>query len=109
MKEEFYQPLKIEAWDREVEITSIIISKYGNNNLAIELMEGDEPYATLTKNLHDLGSKKCAYIDTNNCPWAPQFIEKYNLGTDTGLTERSGYCIYPLYEMNLEELEKYTA
>jgi len=48
-----------------------------------------------------------SYIDENNCPWAMDFIETYNLGWATGNVGFSGYCMYPVVEWNLEELELY--
>lgn len=87
---------------------AVKLNKYiVNDNLAIKLFEPDEgPFATITINLGDL-PEGCAYIDTNNCPWATDLIRKYNLGTFTGITTCSGYCTYPLYYMNIDELEKY--
>ena len=96
------------------EIVGIEVGKYTyGNNLAIQLYSKDEeygmvePFATLTVNLCPLQEDNLAFIDTNNCPWATEFIEKYHLGKDTGMTRQSRYCIYPLYEMDLEELKKY--
>ena len=48
-----------------------------------------------------------SYIDTNNCPWAISLIKKYNLGHTTGSIGFSGYCMYPVVEWNLKELEQY--
>ena len=83
-------------------------SKYRNNNsLAIMLIckneDGyEEPFATLTVNLgyDDIVDDIYQFVDTNNCPWAEEFIKENNLGTPTGVYGRSGYCSYPLYEFN---------
>lgn len=104
----------VNLYECEYEIVKIDTKSYANNgNLAIQLYCKDkeydmiEPFATLTVNLCKLNSENEAYIDTNNNPWAVDFIEKYNLGKNIGMTYQSGYCTYPLYEMNIEELAKY--
>ena len=48
-----------------------------------------------------------AYIDTNNCPWAESILTENNWGVPTGKQMASGFCIYPLYKLNLEEISKY--
>jgi len=47
------------------------------------------------------------YVDTNNCPWAEEFIKKYKLGSPTGKYKSSGFCIYPLYKFDMDEIQKY--
>lgn len=42
---------------------------------------------------------KCFFVDTNNCPWAPAFLEKYEIAEPTGKFGASGYCIYPEYRL----------
>jgi O-glycosyl hydrolase len=64
------------------------------------------PYATLTKCFGEFFFlKDCAYIDTNNCPFADQFIEM-GLAEDVGLTKESGMCSYPLWSFNEEFLRE---
>lgn len=56
------------------------------------------PYATLTKSFSEfIGAKNCAYIDTNNCSFAPQLLAM-DFVEDTGFTKESGRCVYPLWE-----------
>lgn len=70
------------------------------------------PYATFTKSFGEfIGMKNCAYIDTNNCSFAPQLLNA-GVAKDTGFKKRSGYCEYPLWvfdEAFLREIgeEKY--
>ncbi len=76
-------------------------NEYNNNgNLAIRLIDTEtgEPFAIMTKNLDVKLPKNRAYVDTNNCPWAEDFIRKYKLGFSLRQYRRSGYCSYPLYE-----------
>ena len=87
---------------------TIELGKYGtNNSLAISLWCDEGPFARLTVNLP--GAKPpipYAYVDTNNCPWAVEFIKKYKLGEDTDMLGHSGYCSYPLYKFDLERLQQ---
>ena len=63
--------------------------------------------ATLTVCLCDrsLGEDE-AYIDTNNCPWAVDFIEQEGLGKRTGRTGKSGYCTYPVVKFDMEKVRE---
>ena len=87
-------------------------SKYRTNgSLAIQIM-GDcgegypEPIAMLTVCLpNEIGANETtAFVDTNNCPWAMDFIEKYELGKWTGMVGMSGYCTYPLVIFDMEKV-----
>ena len=80
---------------------------YYNDNIALQLYDRAEgPFAALTVNIERLPAGYAA-IDTNNFEEAEDIIEKYNLGTDTGKSVLSGYCIYPVYQLNMSEIEKY--
>lgn len=83
------------------------LTTYQNNgNLAIRLVDNDfMPFAMLTVNTDQPLNDNYAYVDTNNCPWAEEFITKYNLGHPVGIARRSGHCVYPLYRFNLTRLE----
>ena len=90
--------------------------------LAIVLDEVDqnenvtEQYAVLTVSFGDfLTLKNCAFIDTNNCPFAPQLLSD-EIAQDTGHSKISGYCEYPLWvfkedflrEIGGEKYEQYS-
>ena len=71
--------------------------------LAIVLDEVDqnenvtEQYAVLTVSFGEfLPVKNCAYIDANNCPFAPQLLAE-GIAQDTGHSKISGFCEYPLW------------
>ncbi len=79
-------------------------------NLGIRLCCKDsgalEPYANLTVNFHEfIGMKNCAYIDTNNCPFANEIL-KTGVARDMGVTKQSGYCTYPLWEFDKKFLQQ---
>lgn len=86
-------------------------SKYANNKtLAIALItEEGEPFCNLTVNIMDSmiwADDTCAFVDTNNCPWAEEFIIANELGEPMCVMGASGFCRYPLYRFNIEEIEK---
>jgi hypothetical protein len=85
------------------------VDKYVNNdNIAIEVWDTNEgPFADLTVNIYDL-PEGLACIDTNNFPDAIRLIEEYNLGEFTSNFATSGYCTYPIYKLNIENINKYT-
>ena len=79
----------------DVEMTK---SSYSNNgNLALQLWEEDGPFATLSVNLSKLNNEHLVYLDTNNCPWAEDFVKENNLGYPMAAEAISGFCSYPLY------------
>lgn len=76
-------------------------------NLAIVLDCDEGPFATLTVNIADTKlPKDCAYVDTNNCPWAEKFIGDYELGKYLGVWSTSGFCQYPLYWFDLDKISE---
>ncbi len=88
----------------------LIVAKYrANDGLAIQIWNDEEgPIASLTVCLpNELKPiEGGAYVDTNNCPWAEQFIKENELGEFTGLYGYSGYCAYPLYVFDVDKLNK---
>jgi hypothetical protein len=95
---------KVETWFGSYDVV-LKVARYGNGNLAIQMEEMDHsPFARLTVNLLDKLPDSQAYVDTNNCPWAVEFISENGLGRDTGETKASGFCVYQLYEFDLEKL-----
>ena len=86
------------------EITSVYVGKYrADNSLAIKLYTGYEQFATLTVCLIDKLNENESYVDTNNCPWAEDFIREYKLGEIVGY-KASGYCLYPKVAFDLDRL-----
>lgn len=81
------------------------VSEYvENKNVAVSLWSDEVgPVAMLTKNLEKV-EDGYAYIDTNNNPWAEDFIVSNGLGEPTGKVKQSGYCIYPLYKLNMDAI-----
>ncbi|MBR1741554.1 MAG: DUF4313 domain-containing protein [Lachnospiraceae bacterium] len=76
---------------------------------AVELYTGDgELITVITVCLMDLFLEAGeSYVDTNNCPWALDFIKEYSLGEPTGRTRKSGFCTYPLVRFDMEKLKEF--
>ena len=115
-KEDEVPKLKITFLDKEwellPEVTAIIAPDFMGTeqlniglNLYTEGENGLEPFAELTKHFGEfIGQKDCAYIDTNNCPFADQLLAQ-GIAIDTGLTKQSGFCTYPLWQFNEDFLK----
>lgn len=68
--------------------------------------QSNEQYAVLTVSFGEFISlKNSAYIDTNNCPFAPQLL-KEGIAQETGFTKKSGFCSYPLWIFTEEFLKE---
>ena len=83
-----------------------------NGNLYVGLMTNEEgwaePWQNLTVNLSVKCADDCAFIDTNNngddiITW----LVSNNLGKPTGKTRASGWCYYPEFKFNMEEIVKH--
>ena len=108
--------VKLKAFDKEwellPEVTAILVPDFMGReqlNIGINLYTEDEngvkAFAELTKHFNEfIGQKNCAYVDTNNCPYADQLLEQ-GIAIDTGLTEQSGFCTYPLWQFNEDFLK----
>lgn len=99
---------ELELYGKKYEVEVGRTTYANNSSLAILLETVDgEPFATLTVNLCDgVANNEYAYVDINNCSWAKEFIEKNKLGTPTGRIGYSGFCQYPLYKFNIEQIKE---
>lgn len=73
------------------------------------LSEGElEPFARITTNLTDyVPAPGCAFVDTNNVEPIQKLVQQYKLGKPTGRIGQSGYCYYPEYRFDMQEIKKY--
>lgn len=78
-------------------------AEYMNNTLAVVMFNEDgELYGDVTVNLdHPMQSKQLAFHDENNMPGIGKWLEKNGLGSFTGVKACSGFCVYPLYLLDL--------
>ena len=83
-----------------------------NGNLYVGLITHDldypDPWSDLTVNLSIYCKPNCAFIDTNNngneiINW----LTVNHLGKLTGRMEMSGWCLYPEFEFNMDNLMKH--
>ena len=80
-----------------------------NKNVYIGVIDIDDGdlYADLTVWIEPLPENMVA-INVNDWSEAEEFIKKFNLGKSTGKYLTSGYCTYPVYELNMENIKKYS-
>ena len=85
-----------------------ILDRYMEDNSVYLAIWNDEdgPIADLTRCL-GLAEDGYGYLDMNNCPWAANLVKELEIAKDTGMTQRSGYCIYPLYEFDIDKVNEY--
>lgn len=106
--------MKVKTLYGEYEV-SLEVAYYMNGNLAIQLYDKEDgcPFAIITTNTDVVlespndGITEFALIDTNNCPWAEDFLKSYHLGWNTGEYVPSGFCEYPIWELDAEALKHY--
>lgn len=80
----------------------LVFKRYAQNgNLCIGLVMTDtgEPFSTITVNIEKLPEGYFC-VDTNNGPHYEAFLIENNIGTPVGTSLASGYCTYPIYELN---------
>ena len=88
----------------------LMVARYqADNSRAIEVRNNEDgPIARITVCIPGNSmAEDEVVLDTNNCPWAIDFIKKYELGTETGRTVRSGYCEYPVVKIDIKKIEEY--
>ena len=99
--------LKDYSWnDIDVFLT---VEEYVNwNQLAIMLYEKEtgEYYTDLSVFVKEFEDKWYCVLDINNFPGAEEFVQRHNLWTLVDYVQ-SWFVSYPIYEMDLYELEKY--
>jgi len=94
---------KLTYHDREVKVS---VESYQNNGtLALMLVYDNDDSDVITVNLNSLfQSKSMAFLDTNNYPDIERWIRQNGLGIAMNVSERSGFCSYPLFSINLSAL-----
>lgn len=78
-------------------------------NEAIEIWNNEDgPIARITVCIAGSGlAEDETVIDTNNCPWAMEFIKQHGFGQATGRMVKSGYCTYPVVKLDIEKIGEY--
>ena len=95
-----YDPALLDGPPQAVPIETIIETKFDltlEYHMPIQGADEKEQFAILTKSFGEfIGLKNSAYVDINNCPFAPQLLNR-GFANDTGLYKESGFCSYPLW------------
>lgn len=108
--------LKLNAWGREHQITLHTNTYANNGNLYVgmdcweDIGNGEyaEPWGDLTVNLGFKCKPNCAFIDVNdNGAEIISWLIANKLGKPTGLLMPSGFCMYPEFEFDMNEVQKY--
>ena len=84
----------------------ITAESYRNCTLALMFTyEDNRETEVITVNLNsELQSGTNCFLDTNHAPDIENWIRTNGIGQPVGITVRSGFCVYPLYEINLAAL-----
>lgn len=108
--------MKLKAYGNIYKVRVKVSSYVTNDALAIGLECWEEeynywaPFCVLTKNMGaaipTTPEKNLCAIDTNNCPFVEDFIKEYELGKPAGFSVSSGFCNYPVYQMNIDRLKE---
>lgn len=79
-----------------------------SGQIAIILYDQDEKedYCDLSVFVQYFAQNNLMCVDTNNFPDWEEIIQKYNLWTYKWKVY-SGFCAYPIYEMNLDKLVEF--
>ena len=86
---------------------TIKLGKYYNGNTAIQLYtESGEPFVTLTVNICDMPKDEVC-LDVNNFHDCIELMKRYELGIFTGNVVYSGFCSYPVFYLNMNNVKKY--
>ena len=104
--------LTLHKYESNHSITFELANYVENGNLYVGLISNDngyyEPWQNLTVNLSVKCQDNCAFIDTNNNgDEIVDWLISMHLGHLTGRMQTSGWCVYPEFEFNMDELMKH--
>ena len=104
--------LILNKWGSNHSMTFELSSYVENGNLYVGLISHDEgypePWQNLTVNLGEKCKDNCAFIDVNNNGSAIiDWLIVNGLGDVTGKIIPSGFCMYPEFEFDMDELMKH--
>ena len=101
--------MKINLYNKEWDLTLVRSHYlYGGVLAVIAVEPNGECFTVLTVNIEDFPTKDSSYafVDTNNNPWAEQFLVENEIATPVGFSVPSGYCMYPLYKFDLSKIKE---
>ena len=84
------------------------IGKYRvNNKTALRIVNNMGAIAEITVCIPGFSDKGTTILDTNNCPWALNFMTDNGFATKTRVNVQSGYFVYPVVRLNMEKIREY--
>lgn len=104
--------LTLNKYDSNYSITFELAKYTENGNLYVGMLTDEDgytvPWQNLTVNLGEKCKDNCAFIDVNNNGSAIiDWLIINDLGDVTGNILPSGFCMYPEFEFNMDELVKH--
>lgn len=106
--------LEIEYHGRKIPVGFRVGNYVSPSNLCVDIIDCSndfrDPFSRLTTNLGvDFCGEPLAFVDVNNNSGynVLGFIERNSLGIYTGHSVQSGFCVYPLYRLNLGKIGKH--
>lgn len=116
MKAEFEEMIGKSVVDEEYKVIEAVYTWHpaindttGKDQMKIEIWNNEDgPIARITVCIAGSGlAEDETVIDTNNCPWAMEFIKQHGFGQATGRMVKSGYCTYPVVKLDIEKIGEY--
>ena len=104
--------LNMTKYGKEHPMTFEVDRYLDNGNLYVGLITHEEgypePWQNLTVNLGVKCEENHAFIDTNNNgDDIMMWLIENGLATHTGRYKSNGFCVYPEFKFNMENLKKY--
>lgn len=102
-------------YEEPIKVKLVHTKYYKTGELAVLLLTSldsePEEYAMITvcipHGTYEL-QPDMGFVDINNCPWAPEFLETNKIATRiVGCNATSGFVSYPLYEFDMSKIEEY--
>lgn len=102
--------MKIKCHGKTYDVNVVRKKAMDGKALLIQLYCDDgSPFARLTTfipGFSDSLKENQAYVDTNNIAEAEEFIVSNGIGKPLSGFAVSGYCTYPLFEFNLDQISE---
>lgn len=77
-----------------------------NSNIVLTLFDNENgPFSNITVNIEDLPVDEFA-VDVNNFPQALRVLKENRIAKPTGKQVRSGFCMYPIWKLTIDEFLK---
>ena len=79
-----------------------------NSHIVLRIFTDEGPLASLTVNLPETRRypNNFGFLDVNNFPEAETVVNSLGIGKETGILAASGFCVYPLYEFDIEKIKE---